>query len=374
MTATVETLPTPPADPTPPVDTAAPRARSMVDRLYAVDVLRFLAAAFVVTYHFIPQYATAYGLDRDVAVGTFASHMSRYGYFGVDLFFIISGFVICMSSWGRSVSQFLTARITRLAPAYILSVVLLSALLIVGRPADPSIVDILTNFTMVQGLVGVNDVSSVYWTLLVELKFYLVFMLVVHFGVTYRRVVVFCGAWTITALVGGFTQNRVLETIAPPGYTHLFVGGIALYLMYRFGPNLLLWGMVIASWIFRLATMQQGGFPELVDPGAAYALITGFFLIMLAVALRWMRWVRGRFLVTIGALTYPLYLIHGVVGQAVVSTLHSRLEGPVLFAGGIAGLLIGSWLIHRLVEQPVSRRLRVALRRGFESIRQADAQ
>lgn len=45
------------------------------------------------------------------------SEVTRYGYAGVNLFFVISGFVILMSVWGRTAPQFIASRVSRLYPA-----------------------------------------------------------------------------------------------------------------------------------------------------------------------------------------------------------------------------------------------------------------
>jgi peptidoglycan/LPS O-acetylase OafA/YrhL len=346
------------------------------NRLYALDLLRFVAAALVVSYHVIPIYAVEYHVDQDAYFGHATAQVARYGYLGVYLFFLISGFVICMSSWHRSLGEFVTSRITRLAPAYLLAVVLTTALLYLWWPASfrPRPVDALANLTMVQGMLGVPDVDTVYWTLLSELKFYLLFAIVVRFGLTYRRVVMFCFWWTAAAVLAHSTQNELLTAIVQPGASYLFVGGIVLYLMYRFGPSLLLWLMLSASWIFSLVRLQER-LPERgeqVQPVVAYTLLTVFFVAVAVVALGWTNWVRWRGLVAVGALTYPLYLIHFHVAQTALRELHGTLPGPVLLGSVIVALLVLSWLIHRFVERPVGGRLRTGLRDGFDRIRRTD--
>lgn len=105
---------------------------------------------------------------------------AAYGWLGVELFFLISGFVICMSCWGRSVGDFFTSRVTRLYPAYWFAVLATTAvlLLIPGGQKPLPWPDVLTNLTMLQEPLGVRMVDGVYWTLFAELRFYLLFALV----------------------------------------------------------------------------------------------------------------------------------------------------------------------------------------------------
>lgn len=100
-------------------------------RLAAVDGLRLLAAIAVAAYHFVgtptPDF---WGTDtaRDLPdVAPTLHPVSGYGWLGVEAFFLISGFVICMSCWGRSPAQFAVSRLGRLFPVYWAVVLLIVA-------------------------------------------------------------------------------------------------------------------------------------------------------------------------------------------------------------------------------------------------------
>ncbi|MBM0255919.1 acyltransferase family protein [Micromonospora sp. 4G55] len=82
-------------------------------RLYVLDGLRLVAALLVVGFHFT-VFAKPWGVPNGSALPGLAV-ATQFGWLGVYLFFLISGFVICMSAEGRSVAQFATARITRLS-------------------------------------------------------------------------------------------------------------------------------------------------------------------------------------------------------------------------------------------------------------------
>src|SRR5699024_10591942 len=87
-------------------------------RLRAMDALRLLAALAVVLFHFTTRDHGRWGAQLPHEVFPALSHVVRYGYAGVHLFFTISGFVILMSVWGRSPRQFVASRISRLYPAF----------------------------------------------------------------------------------------------------------------------------------------------------------------------------------------------------------------------------------------------------------------
>ena len=99
--------------------------------------------------------------------------------------------------------------------------------------------------------------------------------------------------------------------------------------------------------------------------------ITVFLLVMVAVALGATDRIRWKWLVTAGALTYPLYLMHYAAGTAVINRLRDTMDARLLVVSVIAGFLLLSWLVHRFVERPVARLLKRGLDTSFARLRNA---
>lgn len=85
-------------------------------RVPALDLLRLLAALGVVLFHYAYRGAAAEGFTT-VSLPNLA-FVAKYGWFGVQLFFVISGFVIAWSAIGRTSIEFAIARAGRLWPAF----------------------------------------------------------------------------------------------------------------------------------------------------------------------------------------------------------------------------------------------------------------
>jgi peptidoglycan/LPS O-acetylase OafA/YrhL len=334
-------------------------------RLEVLDGLRFVAAMTVVAYHY-----TAMNHVWGRRVETIFPHQpAAYGWLGVYLFFLISGFVICMSSWGRGVEAFLISRAVRLYPAYWLSVVASAVVLTVwpylAKPVGWR--DTLVNFTMFHEPLGVPAVAEVYWTLWAELRFYLLFSLVVWWGLSYRRVVGFCLVWLGAVTVAkAVVDNGLVHNVLMTNYAPLFTGGIGCYLMYRFRPTLLLWGIIAGSFLLALPAALYRASLE-VDPGEVtpkwpvVVLLAVSFLLIAAVALGWLHWVRGRWLVVVGAMTYPLYLLHLELGGTVLYLWQRRVPAPLLVSTVAGAMVLLAWLVHRYVERPVAPLMKRAL-------------
>ncbi|NYI07897.1 acyltransferase family protein [Allostreptomyces psammosilenae] len=349
-------------------------------RLYALDGLRLVAALMVVAYHYM-----AYGANSDVTGwgGDPADHFpapvsaaASYGFLGVELFFLISGFVICMSCWGRSPKEFLVSRVTRLFPAYWLAILVTTAVMNIAPVVydPPELTLVLSNLTMFQEAFNVGHIDGVYWSLWAELRFYLIFGIVVAMGTTYQRVLLFCGIWAVASVLSDQAELPLLDLLAQPRYAPFFIAGVVMYLMHRFRPNPMLWGLLIFCWLvaqhrtWALINQAQESLSHQLSWEVALGFVTAFFLLVLLVALGKLDFVRWGWLTTAGAITYPLYLLHENIGWTVIHVLSDRVPSWAIVAGLVPALMLLSWLVHRLVERPVGRALRRQMMRPRPSI------
>jgi peptidoglycan/LPS O-acetylase OafA/YrhL len=352
-------------------------------RLEVLDGLRFVAALVVVVYHYVAGDDAGYWGALPTEVFPTAHWPASYGWLGVNLFFLISGFVICMSSWGRGLGDFFTSRVARLYPAFWLSVLGVTAIrMLTPEFNEPKEwLEVLLNLTMLHEPFGSSSVSNVYWTLWAELRFYLLFSIVVWWGVTYRRVVLFCALWTVASVAATSADNETLRPLLQlllPDYSSMFIAGIACYLMYRFGPNLLLWAILGVSFVLSLPVTMRKHLRiedevkhDLPDWPVVLIMVL-CFVVMIGVALGWFGWLRGRWLTVVGATTYPLYLLHVGVGATALHYLHPYVPKEILLVAVILGMIGLSWLVHRFVERPGGLALKRGLQRGFAQIGTAE--
>ncbi|MEY9925989.1 peptidoglycan/LPS O-acetylase OafA/YrhL [Catenulispora sp. GP43] len=371
---------------------AATPAKSRAPRLYALDLLRFIAAASVVGMHWVAlgNGVGAYGAQRAEPYGvTYGRQIFphsitdalTYGGLGVELFFLISGFVICMSSWGRTVGQFGASRISRLFPAYWFAVLATTAVVLLfprlGVQGNFSLFrTCLANLTMLQHFFGGADADPVYWTLAQELRFYLLFAIVVAFGVTYRRVLYFCWLWLFVAMLTAMSGNGTLDAITQPDYAPYFIGGIAFFLMWKFGPNLLLWGLVGITFLVAQAQLQpqpQVAFGWNAPMWPMVLVITACYGSMALIALHKLDWVRWKGLTVVGALTYPLYLLHQEIGFTAIAYLYPKMSAKIMLPLMFVVLLGICWLVHRFIEKPSQRLIKDGIGKSIEAVRTADA-
>ncbi|MFI5657274.1 acyltransferase family protein [Streptomyces sp. NPDC051684] len=373
MTAPGTTLPPLPApqtgEQTKPVPSPHPA------RLYALDGLRLIAALMVAAYHYggrDGEISQAWGSSPQAQFPTLHGWFA-YGCLGVQVFFVISGFVICMSGWGRPLRSFFASRAARLLPSYWVAIVLVTAVfalpVVVYKAVSPS--DALVNLTMLQQPLGVDRVLGVCWTLWAELRFYALFALcVVLPGATRHRVVLFCAVWTLAAVLAEGSGEPLATLVLMPEYAPFFIGGIGLYLVHRNRHDVTAWGIVAVSWLigqhFAVDRTWHAPNPDFFSYRSSFGIVvvvTLGFAAVAAIALGWTSWAKWRWLTVAGALTYPFYLVHEHLGWVAIAALHRRIGLPswATFGATVAVMLTLAWLLNRYVEKWATPLLRRSL-------------
>ena len=338
------------------------------DRFYEIDLLRFLAALAVVLYHYT---------FRGFAEGGYSpveylvlGEVFKYGFYGVQLFFIISGFVILMTASKRDAPNFVISRITRLYPAFWVCVSLTAAFILWkgGEVFQIGLVQYLLNLTMISGFAGVEAVDGVYWTLLVEIKFYALIFVLLVFG-QIKRIEWFLVFWlALTAFSIVVPLPKIITFLFLTDWSSFFIAGALFYLVRQNGLNLMRSAMLIVSlalslWqnlseIKHLAVVYKSDF----SPYVSSAVILVCFAVFLMISLGRTKGLSSQKLIKLGVLTYPLYLIHQNIGFMMFQEFGDSVNRYVLLAALVLIMLLASWLIHRLVEQPLGLWMNIKLK------------
>jgi peptidoglycan/LPS O-acetylase OafA/YrhL len=341
------------------------------DRLYEIDLLRITAALGVVVYHY-----TFSGYARHLTSIAYPSLsvVTRYGYLGVDMFFTISGFVVLLSAWGRRPSEFVISRVVRLYPAYWVAVTLTTIVAITLSRGMFKVtpVQYAANMTMLNSVAHIANIDVVYWTLYAEIRFYVLIFVLAWAGITRGRVVAVLWTWlAATAMIETHALpaglSATLDILVQSQWSHYFIAGMALCLIYRGGLSWQL-GAILAI-AYANAVYQAINFGHLVAsryhqslhaPVIAIA-VTVIFIVMTLIALRTTRRLGRPWFAVAGALTYPLYLVHAYIGFVIINLIGRHFNRWVLLVAMIAGMCGGAYAIHRLIEARLAGRLRRVL-------------
>ena len=146
------------------------------DRILNIDILRGIAILFVVIFHYTSHYSPEYLLRSD----NWSLGIASYGWSGVDIFFIVSGYCIAMTIIKtHNYFEFILRRFARIYPAYvfcgIITLIFYSFFDLPGREVNWTTG--FMNLVFANFIPGINYqyIDGVYWALIVELKFYIFF-------------------------------------------------------------------------------------------------------------------------------------------------------------------------------------------------------
>jgi peptidoglycan/LPS O-acetylase OafA/YrhL len=343
------------------------------DRLYEIDLLRITAALAVVFYHYtFSGYAAHYTSIAFPGVNA----VTRYGYLGVDMFLTISGFVVLLSAWGRRPRDFVISRMIRLYPAYWVAVTITAIVVMtLGRGLfKVTPVRYVANMTMLNGLPNIANVDVVYWTLWVEIRFYLLVFVLAWIGITRTRVIRLLWLWlgataVIEANVLPAGAAEKINLLVQSQWSHYFIAGMALCLIYRTGFSRQLGAILLIAYgnavyqAINFAHKVSDRYHQALHIPVIVAVITVIFVVMTLIALRVTRRFGRPWFAVAGALTYPLYLMHAYNGFVLFNLFGGVVNRWVLLAAMVTSMGCAAYAIHRLVEVPFAPRLKRALTR-----------
>jgi peptidoglycan/LPS O-acetylase OafA/YrhL len=348
-------------------ETPNPAVTRETSRLYALDVVRFIAAMVVVLFH----YTYRGGVTGDYMTVTLPAVGSvfKYGYLGVELFFIVSGFVITQSAGGRTAGQFVAARVVRLYPGYWLAATLTAIVIALADHPRMTVTasEYLVNLSMLQDLVSVEHVDSVYWSLTRELLFYGYVAVALRLAL-FKHTELLVASWLMVAATIELTDpGWFARFVTNAEYCSYFAAGVIFYQVYRLGWSRFRLALLAFSYglsLFHSIGAVSSGFDQFgtsVSKLAVGGIITAFYGLFLAIVTGRFQWLRGKPLISLGLLTYPLYLIHQYIGYTLISGL-SRHASPAIAVLSVVALMIAvSWFLAIHLERPLQHALRNSL-------------
>lgn len=323
-------------------------------RFTYIDGLRGLAAAAVMLHHFVEHrvFDGAFPWLRDVC---------HFGHLGVPMFFCISGFVIAHSVAEKSITakfygNFVLRRVIRLDPPYWFAIALCIATTALGNkvfPSQakplPSEVNVVAHLFYVYPFFGYEPIEAVFWTLVHEVQFYLTYVALMAFM---QRVT---GSLTptpaATALLIGLPA-----VVSAAGLFHvrgtitvtwdMFALGVFAYYLHR---RWISWKLFAGLLLAIAATLGTGNVEFKV---AAIATSTSF---VVAGGRYFSTWLSGRLFQFLGAISYSLYLVHGIVGWRVLSVADAKfaeLNPWMILSAAISASIVAAWLMRRCIEVP----------------------
>jgi peptidoglycan/LPS O-acetylase OafA/YrhL len=338
------------------------------DRYIFLDYLRAAAAWLVVWDHlanimpgwggwiFLPAKWIRRNVSEPLGI------IQDFGWFGVALFFLISGFIISDRARVEGAAEFTVKRLLRIYPMLAVTVGL-SAAFVIGKDLV-TVKSVLLNLTLANYLV-VPQVAlvGVAWTLVIEMVFYALtaatqFARGSPHRIAFNLVFIALVIWRR----GAFGPSFLLLAVSV-AYLPVLVMGQTLYWWLARGRLSAAWGLsylAAASGLFLLGVRAiQPAFAPVTN---SYLISVAYALLLFVVAMR-VRFPERRLVRLLSDTSYSLYLLHGIFGWMVLAALIGKAPLGLVIALAMAASLASAYIAHRLVETPFNRLARRLSRR-----------
>lgn len=288
-----------------------------------VDALRGIAALWVVLFHAHQEGRLAVLIS--ILPHWFVAAVFNWGSLGVAIFFVLSGFVIAHSLREAKIDldyfgRFSVRRFARLTPPYYVSIVITIGFALLSSyvkgvalapgkiPLSPE--RLFAHLFYLQDIFRLGHINDVYWTLCIEVQFYLVFCALLglaqwlnySLNLRFSRAVVFVPAAVLAALfpIGVFADNGRAFSFLPLWYGFLL--GVFAYWSWRdkLKP---MYFYFYAALLLTIGLLKSQGF-------VIACAIAAILLLEVGRANYMQVWLKWRWLQFLGQISYSLYLTH----------------------------------------------------------------
>ncbi|MVZ65760.1 acyltransferase family protein [Sphingobacterium sp. DK4209] len=346
---------------------------STAGRITDLDCMRGLAILLVVFYHFFSRWDNLNLYSSDSIDDFF---VFKYGYLGVELFFIISGFVIFLSlERSKNYITFIRNRLTRLLPLLLICS-LLTFLVLKAIPNEyfkTNAIDFLPSISFIDPVFwriffnnsNINFIDGVYWSLLVEMKFYLI---VGALFFLFKRE--FISVWllvnVIILLINWIGQSinisntdlfQLFRLISFSEFFSYFTYGIVFYLIYMKRPLSVFQRLLIVF----IISLHFQVFLSVLE----LSFLIFCFILFYAFVTRkkYFKVFSNKFLLFLGGISYPLYLLHQNIGVLFIGHINKAIDQksivqylvPILV---FCILVILAWLMHNYCDLNLQRKIK----------------
>lgn len=324
-----------------------------------LDALRGIAVLGIILYH----YTIAY--DYHFKINNTGNFHFKYGFLAVELFFIISGFVIFLTlENSKKKTDFLVSRFSRLYPAYWCAIFLTASIITlfpVPTLGHYSIREIAENLTMFQGFDNkVRLIDQVYWTLKFELTFYII-MYLLYLTKSLKNINLICIIWLALSLSSRFYNipgKKYLDVLLILQFAPLFIAGISFYKLKMNNKDIFAHILVILSlfiqlpWIYKMELNDNNYIVEVSVVVVFYA--TFYLFIYKGLIL-----LNNKFLLFFGTISYSLYLLHNVIGYSIIYRLRAISDTQIFYVSiSFIIVVILASMVSFFVEKPAMKLIR----------------
>lgn len=321
-----------------------------------LDLLRFFAVLFIFFGHYTDTFNYIYGI---VPANQKWNIISRYASLALFIFFLISGYVVTMTSVNRNFRDFLIIRFSRIYPLFWLSCL---TAFILPRLLNHSFLPIapfktfLLNLTLVPTLFNYPFINPVFHTLFTEIMFYIFLSFIILLKL-WSKVI-----WILTFILACCFANAFHDTVPLHANLIPLTAGMLFYfiqvndakrwklyslLALNFSCALLL-APALAQNLNKMYTE-----PDTVSSGVILCCIVLIYALFLLMALKKITLKSRPSFIVLSEISYAFYLFH-IYFLVFYYHFRNTIQEDILLLLLLVIILCVSWIIHTKVEKPLS--------------------
>jgi len=341
--------------------------KTKLTRLSFADGLRGIAAVWVVLFHM------SEGHHIETIRNALPKYVDRvffdWGHLGVAIFFVLSGFVMALTShnvrFNFAISlKFITRRLARLAPPYYFAIAITLTLLYVKSKALhivyhlPVLNDLINHVFFIQDMLNSPQINTVFWTLCIEVQFYIAFALLVWIADYLQSKYKLANARNISIILACcIALLWPLNVIS----TSLWSGGFIGFWFSFLAGVIICWGwlnkgvLLKVAIIYCLILLTIGLIKQ--DDFALVAAITASLLLFAGLNEKMHTWLNLVWLQWLGLISYSLYLLHNPITGASFRIISKKVSGGLMMeiiamCTTLVTCLLVAYLSFLIIERP----------------------
>lgn len=326
------------------------------NRSFAIDLYRWALASYVFIFH-------SWAFQRSWESATsfeFVRNVIRFGYLSVDIFFIISGYVIIQSAFRQNPKEFVLKRVIRLAPPYILVSIIELSIIVYNAIENKNQLNNNLLFEIIKNILPTSSKDNelrnfVGWSIAVEMKFYFIILLVLiaskYVGGKKKLLYYFSSIWILLIYISNYFGIEYIKLLVMNDYAPMFIIGLLLGKKAQNKTAKIWIEMVLISPF--VAVHFQG---RLAGIGIDVFGIIITILLLLTTFVLVKSQIKGyRSTSIIGQSSYPFYLICGFFGMNFLENLNKNFMTSLVVTYIVCGILA---VIVNLLSNYIVRRIK----------------